>query len=179
MKDIINVLTNSNDLILDYHAGSGTTGHAVLNLNEEDKGNRKFILIEQMDYIKTVTTPRIKEVLKRSKSNESFIYCELAKWNEQAKEEIQKAKDLSALVKLFDILYEKYFLNYNVKIKDFKEKIIKEENFKKLTLDQQKKMFLAMLDLNQMYVNESEMADKKYGISTKDQELTKAFYRKK
>ena len=169
----------NNDLILDYHAGSGTTGHAVLNLNEEDKGNRKFILIEQMDYIKTVTAPRIKEVLKRSKSNGSFIYCELAKWNEQAKEEIQNAKDLPALVKLFDTLYEKYFLNYNVKIKDFKDKIIKEENFKKLTLAQQKKMFLTMLDLNQMYVQESEMADKKYGIGSEDQKLTKAFYSKK
>lgn len=170
------VQDDKNAIVLDYHAGSGTTGHAVLNLNEEDKGNRKFILIEQMDYIETVTAPRIKEVLKRSKSDDSFIYCELAKWNEQAKEEIQNAKDLSALVKFFDTLYEKYFLNYNVKIKDFKDKIIKEENFKKLTLAQQKKMFLTMLDLNQMYVQESEMADKKYGISSEDQKLTKAFY---
>ncbi len=166
-------------IVLDYHAGSGTTGHAVLNLNEEDKGNRKFILIEQMDYIQTVTALRIKEVLKRSNSKDDFIYFELSKWNEKAKEEIQNAKDLSAFVKLFDTLCEKYFLNYNVKIKDFKENIIKEEEFKKLTLEQQKKMFLAMLDLNQMYVNESEMADKRYGISIEDQKLTKAFYSKK
>ncbi len=40
-------------------------------------------------------------------------------------------------------------------------------------------MFLAMLDLNQMYVNESEMTDKKYGIRTEDMKLTKAFYGKK
>ncbi|OIO29000.1 hypothetical protein AUJ22_02155 [Candidatus Nomurabacteria bacterium CG1_02_31_12] len=173
------VQDDKNAIVLDYHAGSGTTGHAVLNLNEEDKGNRKFILIEQMDYIKTVTAPRIKEVLKRSKSDDSFIYCELAKWNEKAKEEIQNAKDLPALVKLFDTLYERYSLNYNVKIKDFKEKILKEEEFKKLTLAQQKKMFLTMLDLNQMYVQESEMADKKYGIGSEDQKLTKAFYSKK
>ena len=86
---------------------------------------------------------------------------------------------MPALAKLFDTLYERYFLNYNVKIKDFKEKILKEENFKKLTLPQQKKMFLTMLDLNQMYVNESEIADKKYGISAEDQKLTKAFYGKK
>ena len=106
-----------------------------------------------------------------------MIYFELAKWNEKAKEEIQNAKDLPALVKLFDTLYERYFLNYNVKIKDFKEKIVKEEEFKKISLDEQKKMFLKMLDLNQMYVNESEMADKKYGISSEDQKLTKAFYK--
>ena len=179
VADIIKILSDENDMILDFFAGSGTTAHAVLNLNEEDKGGRKFILIEQMDYIKTVTAPRIKEVLKRSKSNDSFIYIELAKWNEKAKEEIQNAKDLPALVKLFDTLYERYFLNYNVKIKDFKEKIIKEEEFKKLTLSQQKKMFLTMLDLNQMYVQESEMADKKYEISSEDQKLTKAFYSQK
>jgi len=166
-------------IVLDYHAGSGTTGHAVLNLNEEDNGNRKFVLIEQMDYVKTITAPRIKEVLKRSEVKDDFLYLELAKWNEQAKEEIQNANDLPVLVKLFDTLYEKYFLNYNVEIKDFKEKIIKEENFKKLTLEEQKKMFLTMLDLNQMYVLESEMSDKKYGISTEDQKLTKAFYCKK
>ena len=172
------VQDDKNAIILDYHAGSGTTGHAVLNLNEEDKGNRKFILIEQMDYIKTVTAPRIKEVLKRSGSKDDFIYFELAKWNEQAKEEIQNAKDLPALIKFFDTLYERYFLNYNVKIKDFKEKIIKEEEFKKITLTQQKKLFLTMLDLNQMYVNESEMSDKKYGISKEDQKLTNGFYSK-
>jgi len=166
-------------IVLDYHAGSGTTGHAVLNLNEEDGGNRKFILIEQMDYIQSVTTPRIKEVLKRSNSGDTFIYFELAEWNEKAKREIENANDLSSLVNFFDTLYERYFLNYNVKIKDFKEKVIKEEEFKKLPLSQQKMMFLTMLDLNQMYVNECEMSDKKYGINLEDQKLTKDFYNNK
>lgn len=165
-------------IVLDYHAGSGTTGHAVLNLNEEDKGHRKFILVEQMDYIQTITAPRIREVLKRSKSADSFIYCELAKWNEQAKEEINNVKDLSELVRLLDTLYEKYFLNYNVRIRDFKEKIVKEDDFKKLSLNEQKRMFLTTLDLNQMYVQEDEMADKRFGINKEDQKLTKEFYKK-
>ena len=80
---------------------------------------------------------------------------------------------------MFDSFYEKYFLNYNVKINEFKEKVIKEDGFKKLTLSEQKRIFLTMLDLNQMYVQESEMSDKKYGISTEDQKLTRAFYSKK
>ena len=108
----------------------------------------------------------------------SFIYCELAKWNEQAKDEINKAKDYKALEKMLDTLYEKYFLNYNIKTKEFKEKLLKEENFKKLTLDEQKRMFLTMLDLNQMYVQESEMGDKRFGISKEDQKFTKEFYNK-
>ena len=50
------------DLILDYFAGSGTTGHAVINLNREDGGKRKFILVEMGEYFDTVLLPRIKKV---------------------------------------------------------------------------------------------------------------------
>ena len=49
--------------ILDYFAGSGTTGHAVINLNREDGGNRKYILVEMGNYFNTVTKPRIKKVI--------------------------------------------------------------------------------------------------------------------
>jgi len=48
--------------ILDYFAGSGTTGHAVINLNREDGGRRKFILVEAADYFDTVLLPRIKKI---------------------------------------------------------------------------------------------------------------------
>ena len=41
-------------IVLDFHAGSGTTAHAVLELNTQDNGNRKFILVEQMDYVQTL-----------------------------------------------------------------------------------------------------------------------------
>ena len=50
------------DVVLDYFAGSGTTGHAVINLNREDGGRRKFILVEMGDYFDTVLLPRIKKV---------------------------------------------------------------------------------------------------------------------
>lgn len=52
-----------NSLILDYFAGSGTTAHAVINLNREDGGNRKFILVEQGEYFDTVLKPRIAKVI--------------------------------------------------------------------------------------------------------------------
>lgn len=51
-----------NSLVLDAFAGSGTTGHAVLKLNEEDGGNRKFILIEEKEYCKTITAERVRRV---------------------------------------------------------------------------------------------------------------------
>ena len=56
------VLDYQADVILDFFAGSGTTGHAVINLNREDGGRRKFILVEMADYFDTVLLPRIKKV---------------------------------------------------------------------------------------------------------------------
>ena len=54
---------NLNDLILDYFAGSGTTAHAVINLNREDNGNRKYILVEQGEYFDSVLKPRVQKVI--------------------------------------------------------------------------------------------------------------------
>ena len=54
------LLTDRDESVLDYFAGSGTTGHAVINLNREDGGRRKFILVEMGEYFYTVLLPRIK-----------------------------------------------------------------------------------------------------------------------
>ena len=172
--DTIKIMTKKDDIILDFFAGSGTTAHAVLELNKENNSKRKFILIEQLKEHIDVCKERLIKILDK---DDSFIYSELAKWNEEAKEKIKNCKDLKELEKLFDQLYEKYFLNYNVRIKEFKEKIIEEQKFKELSLEKQKNMLLSMLDLNQMYVQKSEMSDKKFGIIEKDQKLTEEFYK--
>ena len=54
---------STNALVIDYFGGSGTTGHAVIQLNREDKGNRKYILVEMGTYFDTVTKPRIQKVV--------------------------------------------------------------------------------------------------------------------
>lgn len=54
---------DKDSIILDSFAGSGTTAHAVLNLNKKDNGNRKFILIEMMDYAETITAERVRRVI--------------------------------------------------------------------------------------------------------------------
>ena len=180
IERIIKLCTKKDEIVLDFFGGSGTTASAA------HKTDRRYILIEQLDDHIDILKTRLKGVLNGEKSGITkdnnwkgggdFIYCELAKWNEIAKEKINRCKNLKELEKLFDTLYEKYFLNYNLKINEFKEKVIKEKNFKKLPLAEQKRMFLTMLDLNQMYVQKSEMADKKFGISKNDQELTAQFY---
>jgi len=59
----VTVKTKNDGIVLDYFSGSGTTGHAVINLNREDQGKRKFILVEMGTYFDTVTKPRIQKVV--------------------------------------------------------------------------------------------------------------------
>ncbi len=61
---IINFLCSPDDIILDSFAGSGTTAHAVLNLNKKDQGNRKFILVEMEDYAEDITAERVRRVMR-------------------------------------------------------------------------------------------------------------------
>lgn len=70
---LLSFFTAENDIVLDSFAGSGTTGHAVLNLNKQDQGNRKFILIEMLDYAEYITAERIKRVVQKL-HNESEPY---------------------------------------------------------------------------------------------------------
>ena len=63
IKRALEIATNKDSIILDSFAGSGTTAHAVLDLNKKDGGNRKFILIEMMDYTDTITAERVKRVM--------------------------------------------------------------------------------------------------------------------
>lgn len=147
---------------------------------------RQYIGIEQMDYIETIACERMKKVIAGEQGGiskavgwqggGSFIYCELAEWNKQAAKYIEQSPSLAALEKFFDEMCTKYFLHYNLRIKDFKEKVIQEKAFRHLPLQAQKSMFLTMLDLNQMYVNKTEMRDARFGIPLVDQQLTLDFY---
>lgn len=64
IERIVKIATSKNDIILDSFAGSGTTAHAVLNLNKQDSGNRNFILVEMEDYANDITAERVKRVTK-------------------------------------------------------------------------------------------------------------------
>lgn len=81
IMDIIQISTYKNSIILDSFAGSGTTAHAVLNLNKQDGGNRQFIMIEMEDYAESITAERVKRVMNGYADKEgtggSFDYFEL------------------------------------------------------------------------------------------------------
>ena len=87
VRQIIEMSTGPNDIILDSFAGSGTTAHAVLALNQADGGHRKFILVECEDYADTITAERVRRVINgvpgarepslRDGLGGSFTYCTL------------------------------------------------------------------------------------------------------
>jgi adenine-specific DNA-methyltransferase len=81
VEQLIAQVTDHDSLVLDSFAGSGTTAHAVINLNEKDGGNRHFILVELNDYAEEITADRIKNVIKgyhdQEPINSSFSFYEL------------------------------------------------------------------------------------------------------
>ena len=87
MRFLLEILRSKNAIVLDSFAGSGTTAHAVLALNKEDGGNRKFILVECEDYADTITAERVRRIINgvpnardeslREGLGGSFTYCTL------------------------------------------------------------------------------------------------------
>lgn len=126
IKRIIEIATRKDDIILDSFSGSGTTANAVLELNKEDGGNRKFILVEQEDYANTITAERVRRVIKGVKpaKNENlknglggtFSYFELGPTIEM--ESILQGKNLPS--------YEEFarYIFYTATGEEFNEKKI-------------------------------------------------------
>lgn len=182
IERILSIGTSESDIVLDYHLGSGTTA-AVAH-----KMNRQYIGIEQLDYGENDSVVRLQNVINGDQTGisksvnwqggGSFVYLELAKKNETALEQISACKSLEELTELFDELCSKYFLHYNVRIKEFRKEI-ESERFRQLNLKQQKEMFSRMLDLNQLYVNTDDRHDKKTGLTEDDIAITEDFYQLK
>lgn len=171
--DTLKIMTKLQDIIMDFHAGSATTAHAVIELNKEDEGNRRFILVEQLNEHIEICIERIQKVLIKDKSSFAFTYLELKKHNQTFIERIETAKDTKALLAIWEEMKAKSFLNYNVDIKKQEEHI---DDFKKLDLTQQKQHLLEILDKNQLYVNLSSLENKDFACSDAEKQVTQDFY---
>ena len=176
----INAVTDEKDIVMDFFLGSGSTQAASI------KSKRQSIGIEQLDYIKTTTIFRLNEVIKGEeggiskkvdwKGGGDFIYFELAEYNEEAKNKIDACKSYKELKRLFTELTDYYFLNYNVSVKQFNDQLLDDKDFQEQPLEEQKTLFKALLDNNQLYIPHKEQEDSKYNLSKEDQELTNEFY---
>ena len=178
LKRILELTTNKNDIVLDYHLGSGTTA-AVAH-----KMGRQYIGIEQLDYGKNDSVVRLNNVINGDttgisktidwRGGGSFIYLELKKYNQIFIEKIQKAKTTDDLLVIWEQMKEKSFINYNVDIKKQQEHI---EEFKSLSIKEQKQHLIDILDKNQLYVNLSSLKDSDFRCSNEEILVTKSFYK--
>ncbi|MGB6094503.1 MAG: DNA methyltransferase [Moheibacter sp.] len=160
IERLIKAHSNENDIILDFFAGSGTTGYVSHYLN------RQFIIIEQLENTHEIIKARFEDI--------DYKYFELKKYNQTFIDKIEIAKNSKGLLEIWEEMKEKSFLNYNVDIKKQEEHI---EDFKALSLEEQKQHLLEILDKNQLYVNLSSLDDKKFACTKEEKELTKGFYR--
>ena len=183
LRRIIFSATKEGDIVLDFVAGSGTTGATA------HKMNRQYILIEQMNsQIETTIINRMNNVIKGDTKGISklvnwtgggeYIYCELMKYNETFIERIQAAQSSKELLKIWRDMAEGSFLNWYANpelpdeaINDFKA-LGKDEN----GLEKQKGLLAEMLDKNQLYVNLSGIDDAQFKVSKEDKALNQAFY---
>jgi len=177
IKKILDMVTKENDIVLDYHLGTGTTC-AVAH-----KMGRQYIGVEQLDYGKNSAVVRLKNVINGDQTGISksvgwkgggdFVYLELMKWNENLVQDIRKAKTKDELKKLWETMKEKAFLSYKVDVKAVDENT---KDFEDLSIEDQKRFLLECLDKNHLYVNYSEIDDEEYNVSERDKKLNKEFY---
>ncbi|GAA8265651.1 site-specific DNA-methyltransferase [Helicobacter pylori] len=172
---ILEVSTNENDLVLDFFAGSGTTC-AVAH-----KMKRRYIGIEQMDYIETITKERLKKVIEGEqggiskkcdfKGGGSFVYAELKEVNLEVKKQILNAKSKSECLKIFNDLNERFLKRADCKIGE-----IHSEEFQNLDLNEQKRIYCALLDSNEDYLNLGDMDEDAWGIGEVTKKYNEIFY---
>ncbi|GAA6957618.1 hypothetical protein CHC183_14460 [Helicobacter pylori] len=172
---ILEISTNENDLVLDFFAGSGTTC-AVAH-----KMKRRYIGIEQMDYIETITKERLKKVIEGEqggiskkcdfKGGGSFVYAELKEVNLEIKKQILDAKSAGECLKIFNTLNERFLKRADCKIDG-----IHSEEFQNLDLNEQKRIYCALLDSNEDYLNLGDMDEDAWGIDEITKKYNEIFY---
>lgn len=191
IQRIIDLATNLGDIVLDYHLGSGTTA-AVAH-----KMGRQYIGIEQMDYIEELVVTRLKNVIGTADNSKgfielyknfdnsgiskavnwqgggSFIYCELKQNNQLWVDKVISAISSDELLNIWQAMQDKAQLSYKVDVKTINAIV---DDFKLLSLEEQKQFLLGIIDKNQLYINYTEIDDVDYQCSDEEKTLNNAFY---
>lgn len=165
------VSKNKQAIILDFFGGSGTSAEAVSMINNVDNGNRKFIIIEQMDYIESITRERIVNSTVNGKES-TLVYCELLENVSTLIEKIQAASEETISEIKNEIYSDERIVPYITRAELEKA----DEEFNSLELEEKKKALINLVDKNKLYVNYSDMDDESYAISESDKAFTKSFY---
>jgi adenine-specific DNA-methyltransferase len=176
-KSIIEVTTEEGDIVLDFFLGSGTTA-AVAH-----KMKRRYIGIEQMDYIEALCVKRLSKVIEGEaggistqvnwQGGGSFVYCELAQCNQRFVDEVQSAVTDNEVQSVLERVLATGYINALVMPGDIQRNM---EEFKALELADKKKFIMELLDKNMLYVNLCDLDDEDYAISEADKSFNRSFY---
>lgn len=174
----LKAVTKENDLVLDFFLGSGTTA-AVAH-----KMGRRYIGVDQMDYIESVAIERLKKVINGEnggissmvnwQGGGSFVYCELSQLNQKYADAIKKAENEKQLAEIWCDIQKSGFISCYVNPHEIDPTA---EDFKALSFDDKKRLLLALLDKNMLYVNYCDIDDETYGVSEADKAFTHSFYK--
>lgn len=182
LERIIKSFTDEGDIVLDFFAGTGTTAAVAHKLK------RKWLAIEQLDYISTLTVPRLKNVIDGDQTGVSksvnwqgggdFIYCELMQYNGAWIDKIQAAQSSVELVDIWRDMARSSFLNWYANSECPEDAV---DHFiavgkEKDGLAQQKRLLAELLDKNQLYVNLTEIDDEDFAVSEEDKALNHEFF---
>ena len=186
LKRILEISTHPNDIVLDFHLGSGTTAATA------HKMKRRYIGVEQIENQIEITLTRLKNVINNEnhgisklvnwQGGGSFVYCELAKLNQNYVDSILRAESTEQLNSTLDVMQHEAYLNYQIELENLLKSTYEvdgvehEVEFSQLSLAEQKELLIALLDKNQLYVNLSEIDDVKMKISDTDKKFTQSFY---
>ena len=179
IERIIKAHTLEGDIVLDFFGGSGTTAAVAHKLK------RKYIVCEQLDKHIDISVRRLKKVISGeqsgiSKRNNwqgggSFVYCELAKLNQNYVEAIQSATSNEELKKLYLELLASNFISYKVKPSE----LFDSTEFNDLSYENKKRLLMELLDKNLLYINYCDIDDETFAVSESDKVFTKSFYEDK
>lgn len=173
----LDIFSSKDDLILDFQLGSGTTC-AVAH-----KMNRRYIGIEQMNYIRDISSERLKNVIDGEQGGisesfnwqggGSFVYCELLENANTLIYNIQSATEGSILEVKNAIFSDERIIPYITR-----EELNKADaEFDMLSFEEKKQALIALVDKNKLYVNYSDMDDQTLNVTEEDKKFTKSFYR--
>lgn len=177
IRRIFEMSTNAGDLVLDFHLGTGTTAATA------HKMGLRYIGCEQIDTQISIIKTRLTKVVKGESSGiskdvnwqggGSFVYCELAKLNQNYVDKIESATTDAELITLLAEIIDTDFISCKVNPAEIKENA---KSFDELSVDDKKRFLMELLDKNQLYVNYCDIDDENYHISEEDKAFTKSFY---
>lgn len=177
IQRILTLATDEYELVMDFFAGSGTTGAVA------QKMNRNYILVEQMEYTEKFIEKRLQKVILGEnggisqsvnwQGGGSFVYCELAQLNQKYVDALQEADTDEKVTDILKAELATGFISDKVNPKLIDTEA---EDYKALSLDEKKAFVMEVLDSNLLYVNYSDIDDKEFAISDADKAFTKSFY---